>query len=148
MPIKLAVIGAGSLGFTRGVVRDVLAVPEFADIEIAFTDVSERNLDMVYQLCKRDLEASGLPAKLTATTNRREAVAGANYVYSVVRVGGLEAEITMLATGGVTLGWHAEQVETQMALKYNPWDWVILQQKTHPFDGYPALRQDYLALAP
>jgi alpha-galactosidase len=90
MPRKVAVIGAGSIGFTRGVMRDILAVPEFADTEFAFTDISERNLDMVHQLCKRDLDASGLPAKLTATTNRREAVTGANYVYSVVRVGGLE----------------------------------------------------------
>ncbi len=90
MPRKVTVIGAGSLGFTRGVVRDILAVPEFADTEFAFTDISERNLDMVYRLCKRDLDASGLPARLTATTDRRAAVAGANYVYSVVRVGGLE----------------------------------------------------------
>jgi alpha-galactosidase len=90
MPRKVAVIGAGSIGFTRGVMRDILAVPEFADTEFAFTDISERNLDMVYQLCRRDLDASGLPAKLTATTNRREAVTGANYIYSVVRVGGLD----------------------------------------------------------
>src|SRR5512136_2225192 len=88
--MKLVIIGAGSLGFTRGVVRDVLAVPEFAAADIVFTDISERNLDMVYQLCSRDLAASGLPAKLTATTNRRQALQGAHYVYSVVRVGGLE----------------------------------------------------------
>jgi alpha-galactosidase len=89
--MKLTIIGAGSLGFTRRTVHDVLAIPEFQEMEIAFTDINERNLDMVYQLCKRDIEAAGLPAKLTATLDRREAVKGANYVYSVVRVGGLEA---------------------------------------------------------
>ena len=92
--MKLAIIGAGSLGFTRRTVHDVLAVPEFRDMEIAFTDISERTLDMVYQLCQRDLEAAGLPAKLTATLDRREAVRDANYVYSVVRVGGLEGFAT------------------------------------------------------
>jgi len=91
MPIKVAIIGAGSIGFTRGIVRDILCVPEFADVEIAFTDIDERNLDMVYQLCKRDIDAAGLPAKLTATTNRREALTEAKYIFSVVRVGGLEA---------------------------------------------------------
>jgi len=90
MPLKLTIIGAGSLGFSRTTVRDVLSVPEFRDTEIALTDISERNLDMVYQLCKRDMEAAGVPAKLTATTDRRKAVEGANYVYSVVRVAGLE----------------------------------------------------------
>ncbi|MDI9586221.1 MAG: alpha-glucosidase/alpha-galactosidase [Acidobacteriota bacterium] len=90
MPIKVAVIGAGSIGFTRAQVRDILCIPELRDTEFAFTDINERNLDMVYQLCKRDIEASGLPAKVSATLDRREAFKDANYVYSFVRVGGLE----------------------------------------------------------
>ena len=88
--MKVCIIGAGSTGFTRGIVRDILCVPEFRDIEFAFTDINERNLDMVRQLCTRDIEAAGLPAKITATPNRREAIKGAEYVFSVVRVGGLE----------------------------------------------------------
>ncbi|NSW57099.1 MAG: alpha-glucosidase/alpha-galactosidase [Armatimonadetes bacterium] len=91
MPIKVAVIGAGSIGFTRAQVRDILCIPELKDTEFAFTDINERNLDMVYQLCKRDIESSGLPAKVSATLDRREAFRDANYVYSFVRVGGLEA---------------------------------------------------------
>ena len=88
--MKVCIIGAGSIGFTRGIVRDILCVPEFTDIEFAFTDINERNLDMVYQLCKRDIDAAGLPAKIAATTNRRDAIKGARYVFSVVRVGGME----------------------------------------------------------
>lgn len=91
MAIKITIIGAGSIGFTRSQVRDVLCVPELADTEFVLTDINERNLDMVYQLCKRDIEASGLPAKVSATLDRREALRGANYVYSFVRVGGLDA---------------------------------------------------------
>jgi alpha-galactosidase len=85
MTLKVAVIGAGSIGFTRDIVLDTLCVPEFGDTEFAFTDIDERNLDMVHTLCKRDIEASGLPAQVTATLDRREALAGANYVYCVVR---------------------------------------------------------------
>ena len=94
MPIKVSIIGAGSLGFTRGIVRDILCVPELQDTVFAFTDIDPRYLDMVYRLCRRDLEAAGLPAKISATTNRREALQDANYVFSVVRVGGLEAFAT------------------------------------------------------
>jgi alpha-galactosidase len=90
MPIKVAVVGAGSIGFTRGQVRDILAVPELQDTRFAFTDINERNLEMVTKLVKRDIKASGLPAKVTATLDRREAFEGANYVFSFVRVGGLE----------------------------------------------------------
>ncbi len=91
MSIKVAIIGAGSVGFTRKLFRDVLAVPEFQDTEFAFTDIHARNLDMVAQLCQKDLDFNKLPAKLTTTTDRRRAFADADYVISAVRVGGLEA---------------------------------------------------------
>lgn len=91
MSIKVAFIGAGSIGFTRGLVRDILAVPEFNEAQIAFTDISARNLEMVSQLVARDIEANKSGARLSATTNRRKALEGADYVLSVVRIGGLEA---------------------------------------------------------
>ncbi|MBI2441385.1 MAG: alpha-glucosidase/alpha-galactosidase, partial [Lentisphaerae bacterium] len=92
MMIKVAVIGAGSIGFTRGIVRDILCVPEFKNaVEFAFTDISRRNLASVYQLCRRDIAANGFKNKLVATTNRRYALRKANYVFNVVRIGGLEA---------------------------------------------------------
>lgn len=91
MPIKIAIIGAGSVGFTRTMVRDILCVPELQDTEFAFCDISQHNLDMVHQLCKHDIESSGLPAKTSATLSQREAITDANYVFSFVRVGGLEA---------------------------------------------------------
>jgi len=94
MSIKVTVIGAGSVGFTRGICRDIMCVPELQDTEFAFMDINERNLDMVYQLMKRDIECAGLPAKVSATTNRREALKDADYIFSFVRVGGLEAFAT------------------------------------------------------
>ena len=36
MPIKIAMIGAGSIGFTRRLMRDVISVPELADTNFAF----------------------------------------------------------------------------------------------------------------
>ena len=91
MSIKVAMIGAGSIGFTCRLVQDILTVPEFEDTEFAFTDISKRNLDMVCQLVKRDVQANNKPAKLTVAMNRRKALEGADYVFSVVRVGGLDA---------------------------------------------------------
>jgi alpha-galactosidase len=94
MPIKVTIIGAGSIGFTRSQVRDILCIPELQDTQFALTDINEQNLEMVYQLCKRDVDSAGLPATITATTDRREALRDANYVFSFVRVGGLEAFAT------------------------------------------------------
>jgi alpha-galactosidase len=71
-------------------VRDILCVPELQDTRFAFTDINAHNLDMVSQLCRRDIESGGLAATVQATTDRREALKDANYVLSFVRVGGLE----------------------------------------------------------
>ena len=64
MPLKIAMIGAGSIGFTRRLMADPLTVPEFADTTFAFTDINERNLDMVTQLAERDIKANKLPAQV------------------------------------------------------------------------------------
>ena len=55
MPLKIAMIGAGSVGFTRRLMTDLLTVPEFADTHFALMDISARNLSMVAQLCERDI---------------------------------------------------------------------------------------------
>lgn len=91
MPFKVAFIGAGSIGFTRKLVQDLLSVKEFENIEIAFTDINEQNLSMVTQLCQRDIDENGLNIRIHATTDRREALKNAKYVINVVRIGGLEA---------------------------------------------------------
>ncbi|HUU58322.1 MAG TPA: alpha-glucosidase/alpha-galactosidase [Phycisphaerae bacterium] len=91
MAIKVAFIGAGSVGFTRGLFRDLLAVPELQDTVFGMTDISQRNLDMVVQLCRKDIRNNKLPAKIIATTDRKKALEGADYVINCTRIGGLEA---------------------------------------------------------
>ncbi len=92
MSFKVAFIGAGSVGFTRGLTRDLLAVAEFAELEIALMDIDERNLDMIHQLLQRDIRHNGLDrVRLTRTLDQREAVKDAKYVFNVARVGGLAA---------------------------------------------------------
>lgn len=94
MSFKVAFVGAGSIGFTRGLLRDLLTVPEFRNIEIVFTDISQHNLDMVTQLCQRDITENGLSIQIQATTDRRAALQDAKYVLCTIRVGGLEAFAT------------------------------------------------------
>ena len=91
MSFKITFIGAGSIGFTRNILADILAVPEFHNIEIAFTDINADNLSMVTQLCQRDIDSNNLNIKIQATTDRREALEKAKYVVNCVRIGGLEA---------------------------------------------------------
>lgn len=91
MSFKVVFIGAGSIGFTRNLLSDLLSVPEFNNIEIAFTDINEKNLEMVTKLCQRDIDENNLNIKIQSTTDRRAALENAKYVFNVVRIGGLDA---------------------------------------------------------
>ncbi|MGI5900488.1 MAG: alpha-glucosidase/alpha-galactosidase [Christensenellales bacterium] len=91
MSFKITFVGAGSVGFTRRLFSDLMTVPEFHDIDVSFMDINPHNLDMVAQLCQRDLESNGIPIRIHATTDRREALKDARYVVVCFRIGMLEA---------------------------------------------------------
>ncbi len=89
--VKIAIIGAGSLTFTRRLVMDILAVPELRDTEFRFMDINPTYLEMVTNVCRKMIADSEVPATITPTLNQREAIARVDYVFCLVRVGGLEA---------------------------------------------------------
>ncbi|MEM9883457.1 MAG: alpha-galactosidase [Planctomycetota bacterium] len=91
MPIRIAFIGAGSVGFTRRLAQDTLQVPELQDAVFSLHDINRDNLAMVAQLLKKDIKANKLPAKVLTSVNRRKALEGADYVINCTRIGGLEA---------------------------------------------------------
>ena len=55
---KIAIIGAGSIGFTKKLFSDILCVPEFADVEFALTDISQHNLDMIEKILNRTVSST------------------------------------------------------------------------------------------
>lgn len=91
MAVKIAFIGAGSIGFTRRLLTDILSVPELQDIEIRFMDISDESMSMAARLCQRDIDENGLNLEIMTTTDRRKALEDADYVINTVRIGGLEA---------------------------------------------------------
>lgn len=88
MSKKITFIGAGSLVFTRNLIRDILSYPAFSDCEISLMDVNEENLSMAKAAAESIITAGNYPAKLTATTDRVEALKGANGVLCTIAVGG------------------------------------------------------------
>jgi alpha-galactosidase len=90
--ITVAFIGAGSVEFTRNVVTDLCGYPEFrGELHVALYDISAERLAHAERLARRISEQSGAGATVTATTDRRTALAGARYVINEVQVGGYAA---------------------------------------------------------
>jgi hypothetical protein len=63
---KIAFIGAGSLGFTRELVRDILTFPLLADSEIALMDINPERLDFSRRSVEKS-SAGELSRAVTAT---------------------------------------------------------------------------------
>ena len=90
MPAKIVFIGAGSLGFTRGLVRDCLTFPSMRDAEIVLVDIDRSRLRMAKEACARIISAGRYPARLSATTDRRKALKGADAVLTTILCGDVD----------------------------------------------------------
>ncbi|HUU70820.1 MAG TPA: alpha-galactosidase, partial [Planctomycetota bacterium] len=86
---KIAFIGAGSLGFTRGLVRDVLTFPLLQDATIALVDINEERLEFARRAAEKIIAQGKYPAKVQATLNRAEALEGADAVLCTILAGGV-----------------------------------------------------------
>ena len=87
---KITFIGAGSVVFTRNLVRDILTFPAFADCEICLMDIVRENLDLAEAAVKKIITAGKYPARITATLDLAEALDGADGVLSTIQTGGDE----------------------------------------------------------
>ncbi len=102
---KIALIGAGSSGFTRTLLTDILSFEALRATEFAFMDIDEERLDVNKQLADKLLEQENLPATVSATTDRREALDGADYVICTILAHGMapfENEIEIPYKYGIT----------------------------------------------
>src|SRR5215211_6302660 len=88
---KITFIGAGSLVFTRNLCNDILLTPALEDSEIVLMDIDPQRLEMAHTTVNMLAEKRGTNAKVSACLDRREAVAGADYVITTFQQGGLEA---------------------------------------------------------
>ena len=86
---RIAFIGAGSLGFTRGLVRDILTFPALRDSTLVLMDIDAERLDFARRACEIIVERGGYPAKVVATMDRREALRRADAVLCTILAGGV-----------------------------------------------------------
>ncbi len=81
---KITFIGAGSLGFTRGLVRDILTFPALADSTLSLMDIDPERLEFAETAVRRIVKAGNYPAKVEATLDRRQALDGADAVLCTI----------------------------------------------------------------
>ncbi len=91
--IKVAMIGAGSVVFSRNLTGDILSYPEFKDATFTYMDIDRERLDVGAALCRKVAKGLGANPKIEATLDRREAVRGADFVINMVQIGGFDSTL-------------------------------------------------------
>ena len=86
--LKLVLIGAGSTVFTQRLVADIILSGEAHLWELALVDIDPVTLEAVRQLVGKMLLAKGAKIPVTATTDRREVLDGADFIVTTIAVGG------------------------------------------------------------
>ena len=87
---KFAFIGAGSFGFTRTLVRDILTFDVFRDATFALMDINETRLGYITRAVEKIIKAGNYKAKVVSTNNRAEALDGADGVLCTILNGDVD----------------------------------------------------------
>ncbi len=87
---EIAIIGAGSIGFAQTLIKDVLSFESLRDTHFRLMDIDEERLEVTYQVALRLFEQESLPATVSKTLNRAEALDGADYVMCAILANGIE----------------------------------------------------------
>ena len=87
---KITFIGAGSIGFTRKLVRDILTFPLLKNSTITLMDIDAERLDFAQKSVQRIVDLGNYPAKVEATMDRAEALQGADVVMVTILAGGTD----------------------------------------------------------
>jgi len=87
---KFTFIGAGSLGFTLALAKDILSFDAFKDCEIHLMDIHEGRLGYAAKAIKKLIDAGKYPATVHHTTDRKKALEGADGVLITILQGGVD----------------------------------------------------------
>ena len=88
--INVAMIGAGSVVFSKTLTGDLLSFPEFRDATFTYMDIDQERLDVGATLCRKIAKSLGATPTIKATLDRREALRNADFVIVFVQVGGFD----------------------------------------------------------
>jgi alpha-galactosidase len=86
---KIAFIGAGSTVFAKNLMGDIFSTPELADSRIFLYDIDPERLKTSEIVGHRIVDQLGVSGSVEATTDRARMLDGADYVVTMMLIGGL-----------------------------------------------------------
>jgi len=140
MSIKIAIIGAGSATFSLSIIRDLCLTPNLADATISFMDIDPARLDCAHALAARYAQKVGARLKLEKTTERLEALSGADFVLNAA----LAAGHHRLREGWQIAQKHGYRMGGSLHIMHDEAFWINFYQ----LRLFESLAQDILRVCP
>ena len=92
---KIAIIGAGSVEFTRNILTDLGSYPELhGTLQLALHDIDEERLAYAERTANQVVERLGAGYTVSAHLDRKQVFDGADYLINEIQVGGYRATVT------------------------------------------------------
>jgi alpha-galactosidase len=88
---RIVFLGAGSVVFTRQLLTDLLRFPDLPVLDLVLHDINADRLGVARGTAEQVSGRLGRPLHVSATLDRREALAGADFVVNMIQVGGIDA---------------------------------------------------------
>ena len=85
---KITYMGAGSVGFGKPFISDVLTRPGLSEATLMLMDVDQGQLDVMTTLARKIVKQLDVPTKIESTTDRLRALEEADYVVATVNAPG------------------------------------------------------------
>jgi len=89
--VKIVIIGGGSFLWSPTIIKDIVLTKDLSGSTITLMDIDPKALHIMLKLGEKIVEKAGEDFKIEGTTDRREALQGADYVILTISTGGLEA---------------------------------------------------------
>jgi len=87
-PIRISIIGAGSAGFSLGLVKDICLTESLAGSQVSFMDIDADRLEMVHKLASRYAEEVDADLRFETTQNRQASLQDADFVINTAYIKG------------------------------------------------------------
>ncbi|MFN2110575.1 MAG: alpha-glucosidase/alpha-galactosidase [Anaerolineae bacterium] len=84
--VKVTIIGAGSVVFSLGLVKDLCLTEGLKGSMVHFMDINEERLDVVYRLAQRYAEDLGADLKFARTLDRAESLQDTDFVINTATI--------------------------------------------------------------
>ncbi|MCS7180906.1 MAG: alpha-glucosidase/alpha-galactosidase, partial [bacterium] len=82
--MKITIIGAGSLGFTKRFILDIITFSNLRNFTLALNDIDEGRLNLITKWAHTLKKQENLNMEILSSTDRKDIIADSDYIINTI----------------------------------------------------------------